>query len=237
MEKHAYHTYQILDHVSQTPLVTNRRVASKLDVSVKLAHGLLTQLVKKGLLHIKKRNARRWDYFLTPQGLAEKARLTYQFMDFTMQFYRQARRRSAEVLAGLSKKGVRRIAFLGVTELAEIAFLGVNEHRLELIQVFDDVKAGEEFMGVTIESIAAMASSPAEKILVTAFDPAMPMSQRYLPNGISGSANGKDAVQDKRLVWTFGGELRSQGEEKTDGRTPRTISRRDAEAQRNGNDG
>ena len=37
MDRHAYHTLQILDHVERTPLVTNRKVASKLDVSVRLA--------------------------------------------------------------------------------------------------------------------------------------------------------------------------------------------------------
>src|SRR3990172_8324088 len=119
MDKHAYHTFQILEHVEKTPLLTNRRLANKLNVSVKLAHSLLTQLVTKGLLHIRKRNSRRWDYFLTPQGIAEKARLTYEFLDFTMQFYREARKRSAQVLSQLKKEGVERIAFLGVSELAE----------------------------------------------------------------------------------------------------------------------
>jgi len=68
MDRHAYHTLQILDHVEKTPLLTNRRVASKLDVSVKLAHALVKQLVQKGMLDIRKHHARRWDYFLTPKG-------------------------------------------------------------------------------------------------------------------------------------------------------------------------
>jgi len=99
MDRHAYHTFQILEHVENTPLLTNRRAATKLGVSVKLAHALLTLLVQKGMLDIRKHHSRRWDYFLTPKGIAEKARLTYEFMDFTMQFYRDARRRSSEVLA------------------------------------------------------------------------------------------------------------------------------------------
>ena len=55
MDRHAYHTLQILDHVEKTPLLTNRRVATKLDVSVKLAHALVKQLVQKGMLDIRKR--------------------------------------------------------------------------------------------------------------------------------------------------------------------------------------
>ena len=107
--------------MEETPRVTNRAIASKLGVSVKLAHELLGKLVSKGLLHVKKHHARRWDYFLTPRGLAEKARLTYEFLDFSFQFYREARRRSADLIAKLKQAGVKSVAFLGTGELAEIA--------------------------------------------------------------------------------------------------------------------
>jgi predicted transcriptional regulator len=211
MDRHDYHTLQILDHVENTPLVTNRKVASKLDVSVKLAHALLRQLVQKGMLSIQKRHSRRWDYFLTPKGIAEKARLTYQFMSFTMQFYRAARRRSSEVLAQARKSGVTRVAFLGASELAEIAYLGVQEQKLQLVDVFDEERAGQEFMGVKTRPVAEMSGSAAEKILVTAFDRTMPMGERYLPPAIaraaprSAASTGESRLKnDPRLIWIFG---------------------------------
>jgi len=209
MDRDAYHTFQILDHVEKTPLVTNRRVASKLNVSVKLAHRLLRQLATKGLLHIRKRNPRRWDYFLTPKGVAEKARLTYEFLDFTMQFYREARRRSAEVAAKLKKEGVRRIAFLGVSELGEIAFLGVREHGLDLVEVFDDARAGGEFLGLIVKSVKELQTSQAERILVTAFDPALPMGERFLPQGVTipTASDGAPATINARLVWIFNASI------------------------------
>ena len=197
MDRHDYHTLQILDHVEKTPLVTNRKVASKLEVSVKLAHALLRLLVQKGMLDIQKHHSRRWDYFLTPKGIVEKARLTYEFMDFTMQFYRVARRRSSEVLAQARKTGVTRVAFLGVSELAEIAYLGVQEQKLQLVDVFDDARAGQEFMGVKARRMAEMPSSAAEKILVTIFDRTLPMGEHFLPPGVP-DAN------DPRLIWVFG---------------------------------
>jgi predicted transcriptional regulator len=211
MDRHAYHVFQILDHVENTPVLTNRQVARKLNVSVKLAHSLLGQLVTKGLLHIHKQHARRWDYFLTPKGIAEKARLTYQFLDFTMQFYREARRRSAEVLAGLEKQGVRTISFLGATELAEIAYLGVQERTLRLLEVFDDALTEQDFLGVPVRPLGDMSRSHAERILVTAFDPKMPMSERYLPERVA-SLLGPEGASDDRLVWVFGSRAPVQGE-------------------------
>jgi len=194
MDRHAYHNYQILEHVEQKQRVTNRVMARKLDVSVKLAHELLGKLVRKGLLHVRKQHARRWDYFLTPQGMAEKARLTYQFLDFSMQFYREARRRSAEALSTLSKSGARTVAFLGATELAEIATLGAQEWGLEILDVFDGERAGLPFLGRTVRPLSEVGACKADGILVTAFDPAEPMARHYLPPG---------AEQDTRLVWIF----------------------------------
>ncbi len=216
MDRHAYHTFQILDHVEKTPLVTNRLLAAKLNVSVKLAHGLLKQLVTKGLLHIHKRNSRRWDYFLTPKGIAEKARITYEFLDFSMQFYREARRRSAHILGELRRQGIDRIAFLGATELAEIAFLGLQEHRLILLDVYDDSRAGNEFLGIKVRPIQDVVKSAADKILVTAFDPAMPMGERYMPDGADRllcSDAGESPAN--RLVWLFDAAATPPGRQRT----------------------
>ncbi len=206
MDRHAYHTLQILDHVEKTPLLTNRRVATKLDVSVKLAHALVKQLVQKGMLDIRKHHSRRWDYFLTPKGIAEKARLTYEFIDFTMQFYREARRRSSEVLAQARKAGVTRVAFLGASELAEIAFLGIQEQKLQLVDVFDDALAGQKFLGLAVRPVSELPLSAAEKVLVTAFDRTLPMDGHYLPPGVVPAAGkGEDRSHaDPRLNWVFG---------------------------------
>jgi len=194
MDRHDYHVFQILDHVETTPLITNRSMASKLNVSVKLAHELLTKLVAKGLLHVKKRHARRWDYFLTPSGLVEKARLTYEFLDFTMQFYREARRRSAELLAELKREGIERVAFLGTGELAEIVYLGVSELGMEIVDVFDGGAAGQEFFQLAVRPPEDIPGSSAQKIVVTTFDPKLPMGEDYLPEGVP---------SDGRFVWVF----------------------------------
>ena len=194
MDRHAYHVFQILDHVEASPSITNRSMARKLNVSVKLAHELLAKLVGKGMLHVKKHHYRRWDYFLTPTGIAEKVRLTYEFLDFSMQFYREARRRSAAMLAALKQDGVERLAFLGTGELAEIVYLGVSELGMTVVDVFDQDAAGKPFFQLTVRPSEEMKDSSAQKIIVTTFDPKRPMSEDYLPN---------HAPRDDRLVWVF----------------------------------
>jgi predicted transcriptional regulator len=206
-DAHRYYELKILEHVESEANLPRRRAASKLGVSVKLAHKLLGGLVERGLLHVRKENARRWLYFLTPKGVAEKARLTREFIEFSLEFYRQARRRSAQVCRSLSEEGVRRVAFLGLGELAEIAYLGVREWGLALTEVFDGAMAGREFFGCTVRPLEELSGSKAERIIVTAFNPRRPMRPGFLP---------EQARADDRMVWVFGrpsrGAVRSGGD-------------------------
>lgn len=190
-----YYELKILEHVEEVPELPRRVAAAKLGVSVKLAHKLLTGLVERGMLHVRKENARRWRYFLTPQGIAEKARLTGEFIAFSFEFYREARRRSAQVCRDLSEAGVKRIGFLGLGELAEIAYLGVWEWGLELVEVFDRQRAGKTFFGCRARPVEEVRASQAERIIVTSFDRKNPMSPGYLPEQVEA---------DERMVWIFG---------------------------------
>lgn len=200
LDSHRYYELKILEHVGDGQELPRRVAARKLGVSVKLAHKLLSGLVERGLLHVKKENARRWRYFLTPGGVAEKARLTREFLEFSLEFYREARRRSAQVCRDLSEGGVRRIAFLGLGELAEIAYLGVREWGLELAEVYDGSRVGREFFGRQVQPLEDVPASGAEAIVVTSFNPEHPMTPRWLPAPVKA---------DKRMVWIFGVEGRS----------------------------
>jgi len=194
MDRSALHELEILKHVEQSPRLNNRMAANKLGASVKLAHATLKKMVAKGLLHVKKEHARRWDYFLTPRGIAEKARLTYEFLDFSMQFYREARRRSAQLCRDLAEHGCKRVAFLGAGEMAEIVYLGVVEWGLDLVEVFDQQKNGEKFMGKPVRPWSQVTSANCEKLVICLYDKSHPMTANFLPEGVK---------RDKKMVWVF----------------------------------
>ncbi len=184
IDVHDLYELQVLEHVEQTPRLSNRMVRDKLGVSIRLAHEILTRMVKKGLMHVKKRHARRWDYFLTPKGISQKTRLTMEFLKFSMHFYQEARKRSAQVCKDISLEGKTKIAYLGATELAEICHLGVQEWGLEVVAVYDDEPPKPTFLTLEVEPVSALNTTPAEAIIVCLYDPKMPMRKRNLPNGV-----------------------------------------------------
>ena len=181
---HDLYELKILEHVEQTPRLNNRLATQKLGVSLRLAHEVLARMVRKGLMHVKKQHARRWDYFLTPKGAAAKGRLTVQFLDFSMHFYHEARKHSAQVCRELAEAGVRQVAYLGANELAEICHLGVQEWGLKVVAVYAD-SPKKTFLGVPVSPLADLAKDASEAIIVCVYDPALPMAERYLPPGLA----------------------------------------------------
>ncbi len=194
MDQRALLELEILKHVEQSPRLNNRAAAGKLNVSVKLAHEILKKMVGKGLLHVKKEHARRWDYFLTPTGISEKTRLTYEFLEFSMQFYREARRRSAQLCRDLSEARIKRVAFIGAGELAEIVYLGVVEWGLTLEEVYDAGKDGHKFMGLPVKPLSRLPDAGSERLIVCLYNKQHPMTPDFLPDGVA---------RDPRMVWVF----------------------------------
>ncbi len=191
-QKHDLMELEILKHVDETPLLNNRKAANKLGCSVKLAHQLLGNMVSRGLLHVKKHHSRRWDYFLTPKGIAEKARLTYEFLDFSMQFYKEARKTSSQVCKDIAASGKKTVAFLGAGDLAEIVYLGVKEWGLELTEVF--AENHKKFLDISTKPLSSLDESEADVIIVCLYDKSQPMSKRYLPSNIKPCEN---------ICWVF----------------------------------
>jgi len=193
IDKNALLELEILKHVEKTPRLNNRMAATKYGCSVKLAHATLTKMVERGLLHVKKLHSRRWDYFLTPKGIAEKVRLTYEFLDFSMRFYQEARKASSLLCRRLAESGKTRVAFLGAGDLAEIVYLGVKEWGLELVEVYDG-EGGGRFLGIDALPSHRVADSKADAVIVCVYDRKSPMEANYLPEG---------ARHSNKMRWVF----------------------------------
>ena len=179
VEKNDLLKLEVLKHVEESSLLTNRKMAEKLGVSVKLTHALLKGMVERGLFHIKKYHARRWDYFLTPKGIAEKIRLTREFVEFSMQFYQEARKASSQVCRDIAESKKKTVAFVGAGELAEIAYLGVKEWNLDLVDIYDE--ASDVFLGFKVKKLDELGGAAAAALIICLYDKSMPMSKSYLP--------------------------------------------------------
>lgn len=100
--------FRILRLLQDNPEMSQRDLARAVGVSTGGIHYVLTALVDKGMLKLGNFTAsvdkRRYAYKLTPQGIAEKARLTRNFLIRKTAEYEALKAEIEEVRGGLSNK-------------------------------------------------------------------------------------------------------------------------------------
>jgi len=147
----------LLESVERDGAQSQRKLASDLGIALGLVNAYLKRCVKKGLLKIGQAPARRYAYYLTPHGFAEKSRLTVEYLSSSFSFFRHAREDCARVLKVAHARGWNRVALAGVSDLAEIAAICALEQGITIVAVVDAKSANDRFVGTpVVKSIAAV---------------------------------------------------------------------------------
>lgn len=152
MDIEAHRDLKLLEAVERDSRVTQRSLASTLGIALGLTNVYLKRLVRKGYIKCVNMQSNRISYLITPRGIAEKARLTYEFMDYSLHLYGEVRQHLRMVLQECAAAG-RRVAICGRGEAAELAYLSLREFGLEPVAIFDDDNQ-LEFLGMPVRPIA-----------------------------------------------------------------------------------
>ncbi|HEX5425730.1 MAG TPA: winged helix-turn-helix transcriptional regulator [Candidatus Acidoferrales bacterium] len=140
----------VLDAVEQDRVQSQRRLASELGIALGLTNAYLKRCVKKGLVKVRQAPARRYAYYLTPQGFAEKSRLTVEYLSYSFGFFRQAKTDCSELFNLAKGHGVRSVLLIGQSDLAEIAALCAMEHGVKIVGIVQKGAAKPEFIGLPV---------------------------------------------------------------------------------------
>ncbi len=138
-------TLGILNAVHENSGTTQRSMAKDLGVALGLANAYLKRCVKKGLIKVSQAPANRYAYYLTPKGFAEKSELTARYLTMSFNFFRHARTQCEEVFDVCAERGWRRIALVGIGDLAEIAILCAREYPIEFAGFYEEASEAEAF--------------------------------------------------------------------------------------------
>ncbi len=145
----------VLTAIERDSTTSQRSISRELGVALGLANAYLKRSVRKGLIKIKQVPRRRYAYYLTPQGFAEKSRLAGQYFAASFNFFRRARAQMSALMADAAARGHSRIVLVGVSELAEVGTLCAHDHPVSLLAIVDAKRAGERFCGLPVKSSLA----------------------------------------------------------------------------------
>ncbi len=84
-------TYKFLKIIEDEPHLSQREIAKKMGVSLGKTNYCLKALLDKGFIKVrnfyKNKKKKAYIYILTPNGLEEKAKVTYRFLQRKIQEY------------------------------------------------------------------------------------------------------------------------------------------------------
>jgi DNA-binding MarR family transcriptional regulator len=184
MEKDHFRTLQLLIEIESDVKVTQRSLSKKLGIALGLTNAYLKRLINKGFVKIHRASANDIRYVLTPSGLMEKTRLTYEYLQYSLTFYRDVRSEVQRCFKSLEQKRIKYLAFYGAGEVAEIAYICLHGMSLEIVGVIDDHKAGGSFFGHPIQERSFLGDLEFDAIFLASFEHASQMRKNLLEMGI-----------------------------------------------------
>lgn len=173
----------LLSEVERDAGVTQRSLSSKLGVALGLTNLYLKRLARKGYIKITTIPRKRIQYLLTPQGLAEKSRLTYLYMQHSLSYYRDMRTRLKEMMSTFNGSHGQRVAIYGTTELAELAYLSLREMHIDCVG-FIDGSSRESFLSCPVSSPDRIAGWQFDRVLIADLEHAAACEEQLVQSGV-----------------------------------------------------
>jgi DNA-binding MarR family transcriptional regulator len=165
-------SFLLMSELESGEPVTQREIAGRLGIALGLVNSYLKTLAAKGFVTVKAMPRNRFAYLLTPKGFAEKSRLAFHHLSNFNKLYRVTRQDSLARFKSLRERGVNRVAFCGLDDLTEIAYLSLREAQLELAVVMDE-KEGGRFIDYPVVSLEEGVDSLECPIVITSLQRAV----------------------------------------------------------------
>jgi len=153
-------TREVLEEIVGDRELTQRTLSQRIGMSLGMANLYLKRLARKGLIKITTVPGRRLlRYMLTPKGLAEKARLTYEFAEYSLRFLQTGREYMRKRFRRLAEAGRMHVVFCHDPQLAErgeLAYLALVECGLQLAGVVSRTESPDTFLGREVRGLDAL---------------------------------------------------------------------------------
>ena len=184
MDKEDLHILRLMGEVDRNGNYTQRELSHRLNLSLGLVNTFLKRLVNKGYFKVKTMPRNRVKYFLTPEGLARKSKLTVEYLQYSVNFYRDIKKLLINKYKELEKNNVNSVLFYGAGEVAELAYLYLQLTNIRLAGIVDDEKKGRNFFDFKISESDRIPMMEWDMVLLTRLDDTDEDMKKLLERGI-----------------------------------------------------
>ena len=170
MDNQDIHTLRLMGEIERDGNPSQRELSRRLNISLGLVNTFLKRLVNKGYSKVKTMPRNRVKYFLTPEGLARKSRLTVEYLHYSTRFYKEIKQLLIRKFEEMEEKRISAILFFGAGEVAELAYLYLQLTNIHLVGIVDERKNGTTFFEFEAEGLDRLDRGDWGAILVTRLD-------------------------------------------------------------------
>lgn len=160
---------QFLEEIEQNPKVSQRELSNKFGIALGVTNACIKRMARRGLIRLKGFPPRRIAYYLTPKGFAEKSKLMLHFFSYNIQHYAEMKKLISKKLLEIQQTGIKRVAFFGVSDEMEIAYITLQGSDMKLVGIADGDggKQGTRLLGHKVLSIGEVKGLNPDAILIT----------------------------------------------------------------------
>src|SRR5512136_557095 len=160
---------RLLEELGRNPIVSQRELSHKFGIALGLTNACLKRMARKGFIRVRGLNHRKIGYYLTPKGFAEKAKLSFHLISYIVQHYSELKKIISQRLLEMQADGLQRIAFYGVSDEMEVAYVTLQGVNLKLVGIVeDDEKLKSKIIfGYEIEPVSRVQELKPDGILIT----------------------------------------------------------------------
>ena len=124
----------ILEQIEKDPDATQANLAAQMGVAVATINWHLKRLIAKGYVKARRVGRRKLRYIITPEGLALRAHLTFDYIQTSFHLFRLIRQRMQDAIVQVRQAGYDRICLEGDGDIAEVCRLTCLENGIAIVQ-------------------------------------------------------------------------------------------------------
>jgi DNA-binding MarR family transcriptional regulator len=160
---------QFLEEIEQNPKISQRELSNRFGIALGVTNACIKRMARRGLIKLKGIPPRRIAYYLTPKGFTEKTKLTLSFFSYNIHHYAEMKKQISKKLIEMQNNGVKRVAFYGVSDEMEIAYVILQGTDMELVAIVDgdDEVRTQTVLGRKAENPVIIENLKADAILIT----------------------------------------------------------------------
>jgi DNA-binding MarR family transcriptional regulator len=159
---------QLLEEIERNPKVSQRELSHKFGIALGVTNACIKRMVRRGLIRLKGIAPRRIAYYITPKGFVEKTNLTLRFFSYNIRHYSEMKQQIARKLIEMQNSGVKRVAFYGLGDEMEVAYITLQGLDMKFVGIVDGGEnLGKKIFGYKVVAPHEVKHLNADAILIT----------------------------------------------------------------------